>query len=103
MYPAWLIYRAQVSSVLNEIQILILQVYLNLMSNRLDELSPEISLLKDLRELKIEGNMLKSLPTVLNEMPELKKLQCEDGLMEQLDPEGNIWEKQREVYVRKED
>ena len=80
-----------------------LQVSLNLMCNKLETLSDEISLLKNLKELKIEGNRLRSLPAVLNEMPELKLLLCEDALLEKLDPEKTIWEKEYGIFRRKEE
>ena len=71
------------------------------MGNELSELSEDISLLSNLRELKIEGNRLRSLPAVLNQMPNLELLICEDALVENLDPENEFWEKEFGVFKRK--
>ena len=74
-----------------------LQVSLNLMENKLDALPSKISHLRNLRELKIEGNQIRNLPAVINEMESLEMIICEDQLME-TNHFSNLWKKENGVF-----
>ena len=72
------------------------------MGNHLTELSTGISLLDNLKELKIEGNAMKSLPPSLNEMESLERVICEDNLIDSLDPLRRVWRKENGIFRRQQ-
>ena len=71
------------------------------MKNVLEVIPAEIGKLVHLRELKIDGNRLSRLPLVLNEMPALRTLICEDHLMETLDPQMEKWRMEAQGIYKK--